>query len=199
MSAVAEFRKPSGFIGIDPGFTGGIAAIIGGAPMPALFDMPTIQYHVNRTRQGKRKEVTETELDNAKLLHIFRTLANQCGEIFAIVEKAQVRPATGPGGKGQGVVSQAKFYGQYTAICMALTACGIGYEVVASATWKCDMFRGQTHSADDDGPSAKEIARLKAIQLYPVLAERLALKKTHGLAEALLIATYAFRKVSAPF
>jgi hypothetical protein len=183
------------YIGIDPGFTGGIAAINGSAPR--LWDMPTYSFRVTRFRNKRRTEGTETELDHAKVLAILRELSLE-GPCFAMLEKAQVRPSTG--GKGQGVVSQAKFYGQFDALRMALTAVGIGFEVVHPATWKADVFRGQTKQTDDDdSPNAKELSRLKAIQICPSLAERLALKKSHGLAEAYLIADYARRRNNAPF
>lgn len=159
--------------------------------MPALWEMPTVQYGVKRLRNGRRTPGVETELNTARIAAIFESLREY--DTFVTLEKAQVRPATG--GQGQGVVSQAKFFGQFTEIRGILTALKIPFECVHAATWKAAMFRGQTH-ADDDG---KEASRLKAIQLYPMLSERLALKKSHGLAEALLIADYGQRRHYAPF
>jgi hypothetical protein len=185
------------FVGIDPGFTGGLAAIIDGAPVPCLFEMPTVEYEVTRRRKGASKQGTETELATNRLVTIFESLKQHSP--FVMIEKAQVRPATG--GKGQGVVSQAKFFGQYTEIRGVLYALRIPFEPVHPATWKADVFRGQTRADEDENESAKELSRLKAIQLFPMLAERLALKKTHGLAEALLIASFAQRRhgSQAPF
>jgi hypothetical protein len=178
------------FVGIDVGFTGGIAAIIDGAPMPCLFDMPTIGFEVTRRRNGKQAKGTETELATSKLVAIFEELKQHSP--FVMIEKAQVRPATG--GKGQGVVSQAKFFGQFTEIRGVLYAMRIPFEPVHPATWKADVFRGQTKADDDESENAKELSRQKAIQLFPLLADRLALKKTHGLAEALLIADFGRRR-----
>lgn len=181
------------YVGIDVGYTGGVAALIDGAPMPCLWEMPVNQYEVKRVRGGVRKAGTETELSTSRLITILESLREH--EPFVMVEKAQVRPATG--GHGQGVVSQSKFFGQFTEIRGVLYALRIPFEAVASSTWKAQIFAGQGRADDTEG--AKEQARIKAIQLYPMMAERLALKKTHGIAEALLIARYAKLRESAPF
>lgn len=194
--------KPTCFVGIDVGFTGGIAAIVEGAPMPALWDMPASSFTVKKRRKVKSAEGTsvksidgtETVLDVQRIKTIFESLMEY--EVFVLIETAQVRPAM-PGKKqAQGVVSQAKFYGQMTEIRGLLVGLGIAFEQVHSATWKADIFRGQIRS---DEESAKEQSRLKAIQMFPVLASRLQLKKTHGVAEALLIADWGRRRHFAPF
>lgn len=184
------------FVGVDVGFTGGIAALIEGAPMPCLWEMPVYRFEVKRRRQGRTVDGIETELETYRLVTIFEGLKEH--NPFVLIEKAQVRPATG-GKVGQGVVSQARFYGQMTEIRGVLYALKIPFELVHSSTWKADVFRGQTRAEEDESDNAKEASRMKAIQMYPMLAERLALKKTHGLAEALLIADYALRRHGAPF
>lgn len=179
-------------VGIDVGYSGGLAAIIDGQPLPCLFEMPTVEYTVKRRRGGETKAGTETELDTARVVTILEELKRQFVP-FVTLEKAQVRPA-------QGVVSGSKFFGQYTEIRGVLHALKIPFEPVHPATWKADVFRGQTQSDDDDeSVRAKEVSRLKAIQLFPILSQRLALKKTHGIAEALLIAWYGRRRMEAPF
>jgi hypothetical protein len=187
--------KPECFVGVDCGFTGGVAALIAGAPMPSLWEMPVVQFEVTRVRNKKRVSGVETELATSRLVTIFESLREY--NPFVLIEKAQVRPATG--GKGQGVVSQAKFFGQFTEVRGVLYALRIPFEAVHPATWKADIFHGQTKADDADELGAKEIARQKAIQLYPTMASRLALKKSHGMAEALLIAHYAARRFTAPF
>lgn len=174
------------FVGIDCGFTGGIAALIKGAPMPLLFEMPTVSFAVKRVRNRVSKLGTKTELNDAAVLAILREVASY-GKLFVMLEKAQVRP-------DQGTVSSAEFMGQYYAMRMACVALGLAYEPVHPATWKSDIFRGQTRGDGD----AKEASRAKAIQLYPMLASRLSLKKTHGLAEALLIARYGQMRFNSP-
>ncbi|GEM_PF-1430571 len=189
------------WVGIDCGFTGGIAAIIDGAPMPSLWEMPTTQYSVSRVRKGKRVEGTETELATHRVVMLLEELRNY--DPFVFIEKAQLRPATQNGDrKGQGVVSQAKFFGQFTELRGVLYAMKISFEPVHPATWKANIFHGQTRTnGDEESESAKEIARQKAIQLFPVCAQKLSLKKSHGMAEALLIAEYGRRRndVDAPF
>lgn len=186
------------FVGIDCGFTGGICALPNHGGDPLLWEMPTISFEVSRVRQGKRKQGTKTELSTSRIVNIFEEL--RAHDPFVILEKAQVRPAGGPGKRGQGVVSQAEFFGQFTEIRGVLYAMKIPFEAVHPATWKAEIFRGQTRADGDENDSAKEAARLKAIQLFPQLAQRLALKKTHGLAEALLIACYGKRRFAeAPF
>jgi hypothetical protein len=126
--------------------------------------------------------------------------------IFVTVESAQMRSAIFPTqpphrchcGRecmtvGQGMASLGSFMKQYGEIIGLLVGLGVPHEVVAPQTWKKDVFRGV-------GGSDKDAARQKAMQVFPVLAERLKLKKSHGLAEAVLLAHYGMRRGgNAPF
>lgn len=176
------------FVGVDVGFTGGIAALLDGAPLPLLFPMPTVKYNVKRRRDGATKDGVDTELATSRLVVIFEELKQH--NPYVLIEKPQIMP-------GQGVVSQAKFWGQFTEIRGVLVTLRIPFEDVHPATWKADIFRGQGRASDDE--SQKEKSRLRAINGYPLLAERLNAKNTHGLAEALLIAEYLKRRRGAPF
>jgi hypothetical protein len=193
------------WVGIDIGLDGGIAALIDGAPMPAVFAMPTTETPVKRRRKGKVVDGIERDIDGERIGRIFAQLKEQATEMYVMIERAQFRSVHGGGSacyacgqpipekgkkRGQGLLSQAKFYGQYRQIIGILQVLGIPFEDVHPATWKADVFRGASDKTD---------ARMKASQLFPALAERLSLKKNDGLAESVLLADYGRRRRNAPF
>jgi hypothetical protein len=61
-------------------------------------------------------------------------------------------------------------------------------EMVHPRTWKATLMR--------DMGKEKDASRVKAMQMYPLAAKNLSLKKHHGRADALLIATYGERSHS---
>jgi crossover junction endodeoxyribonuclease RuvC len=97
---------------------------------------------------------------------------------FAVIEQVHAMP-------GQGVRSMFSMgygLGAWDAI---LAACQIPTERVPPQRWKRALLQ--------DMGRDKDASRLRALQLYPDLGEFLRLKKSHGRAEALLLATYGRR------
>lgn len=196
LAALAPNRKPQAFVGIDIGLDGAIAAVIEGQPMPSLFEMPTRTIQARTAKQKNRRV-----LDSARTLGIFRLLVEQF-ELYVTIERPQLRPAMAPSGHkcpacgrdhlfvNQGLSSQAAFIGQFERIAGQLEALQIPFEDVHPATWKADVFHGRSEKTD---------ARMLAGQLYPVIADKMTLKKNDGLAEALLLADYGKRHREAPF
>lgn len=85
----------------------------------------------------------------------------------------------------QGVTSSFNFgkgYGLWLGITAAL---GYPYDLVTPQRWKSVMLDGM---AKDKGAS-----RVRAMQLFPLVSDRLARVKDEGRAEALLIAEYGRR------
>lgn len=201
MTAAAPFstiRRPSCFVGIDPGVTGAICAIIEGAPMPAIFDMP-VQQHTTGT---KKKPTKRNVLDVIRLRNILAKLKAESTDMYAVVETTAMRSAIRPSGHtcpicraphmivNQGVASQGSFMKAGGMIVGVLVGLGIGYEEVAANVWTAEVFHG---------PSEKLDHRQLAAALYPVVASKLARVKDDGRADALLIADYAKRRHCAPF
>lgn len=73
-------------------------------------------------------------------------------------------------------------YGMLKAVAM-LSGCRV--EIIRANIWKKEFGLLKKD---------KDASRLKALELFPELADRLKLKKHHGRAEALLIAEYGRRK-----
>jgi hypothetical protein len=194
------------YVGVDCGLTGGIAAIIPGSPIPALFEMPVVPLKTDKTKNV---------LSGERLRGIVRKLREECGAMLVMVESPQMRPAILPApplfhGRphscpicrrehfiaGQGMASTGNFVRQGGLIEGLLLGLDVPFEFCQPKAWKASIFKHPPAKED-----AKELSRLEAIKLYPVLSERLKLKKTHGLAEALLIAHYASKRYddSEPF
>jgi hypothetical protein len=197
-------KRPQCFVGIDPGVTGAICAIIEGAPMPAIFDMPVQQV----TTGTKRKPTVRNVLDMARFRGIMAKLKAEY-DIYAIVETTAMRSAVRPAeplinGKphfcsvchqphmivNQGVASQGSFMRAGGLIVGIIFGLGIGYEEVAANVWTAEVFHGRSEKLDH---------RQLAAALYPAAACKLARVKDDGRADALLLADYAKRRHGAPF
>lgn len=151
------------FIGVDPGFSGGIAILNGTSlgPEAVVIDMPTVT-----GAKGK------PELDHHGVLRI-----TGCGVAGTATEMWLERVGARP---GQGVSSMFRFGEQLGALAMAAAAHGHVLRYVTPATWKA--YFGL--SAD------KGVARGYAMKRFPQLADKLSRVKDDGRAEALLIALY---------
>ena len=88
---------------------------------------------------------------------------------------------------GQGVTSMFNFGMGYGVWLGAIAALGIPHELVTPQQWKKQFGLG----------SDKEASRIVALQLFPLASAELKLKKHHGRAEALLLAEYLRRKLTA--
>jgi len=185
-------------VGIDPGVTGAIVALIEGAPMPAIFDMP-VDTIVTGT---KIKPTRKTVLNAGKLRYILAQLQRESPDIYAVVELTAMRPAIKHTGHdcpickqphvivGAGMASTGSFMRAGGMICGILVGLGIAYEEVASNVWTAEVFHGRSEKLDH---------RQLAAALYPAAAGHLARVKDDGRADALLIADYAKRRHHAPF
>jgi crossover junction endodeoxyribonuclease RuvC len=87
-----------------------------------------------------------------------------------------------PGDGTVGAFSFGMGFGVWQGILAAL---GIPYTLVAPQTWKKSMLA--------DMGKDKGASRLRAVQLYPALAEELRPAASHNKAESLLLAVYADR------
>ena len=179
------------WIGVDVGLDGGISAIEEGAP-PRIFAMPT-----DVVVTGTKKKPTKRRIVNgAKLRRIFCELREGATEVYAMIERPQLRPAlrrdpvTGETKVNQGIASQAAFMEQFGLIRGILIGLAIPYEDVHPNSWKASIFHGASSKTD---------ARVLAASLFPDVAQRFERVKDDGLAEATLIALYAMRRHSAPF
>jgi len=150
-------------IGVDPGFSGGIAVLFHGSSIgdQYVYDMPTAP-----NAKGKN------ELNLPDLFSKL-TARSSSGPTVMWVEKVGARP-------GQGVSSMFRFGQQVGAIEMAAAAHGYIMRYVTPGVWKA--YFGL--SAD------KGVARGCAMKRFPKLADQLTRVKDDGRAEALLIALY---------
>ena len=151
-------------IGIDPGQTGGIAAIDNGRVM-ALQDMPT-----SPRLHGKGQQVDAYQL-SSMLLHIA-----QGGYATVHLEAVNAMPK-------QGISSTFRF-GE--AVGVVLGVCGalqLPVKWVTPQRWKKQL--GLTGKD-------KDAARTYAIQHHPEVSDMLTRKKDIGRADAICIASYEF-------
>jgi Holliday junction resolvasome RuvABC endonuclease subunit len=153
------------WIGIDPGLDGAIAVMCEGSI--TLIDTPTVC-------NGKKRD-----MDLYTIVRLLKGLSNS-QDVMAAIESVHSMP-------GQGVASTFSFgkgFGMWLGILAALN---IPHQAVAPQTWKKVMLA--------DGGKEKDASRVKAMQLYPQIADQLSRKKDHGRADALLIAAWAQRAV----
>lgn len=154
------------YLGVDPGKSGGIVAILDGE----VFDYT---------------KMPDTELD------IWLWITGVCKCAFwhhAVIEKVHAMPAQG---RKQGASSMFTFGQGYGTLRMALTASGCGYTAIPPKTWQKGV--GAKIPAGTAYADRKRILVKRAKQLFPKLP-LWSQPKTKGLqesiADALLIAHY---------
>lgn len=154
-------------VGIDPGVSGAVGQISGGAV--SVQDVPTFETRVGKTLRRR--------LDLAALAEMFRGLA-MLGPDLVVIEQVNGMPRDGG--------SRAFEFG-YTAGALAAmaAACMLPYQLVPSVVWK-----GAMRVKDD-----KDGARLIASRLFPEAAHNWRRAKDHNRAEAVLIAEYGRRHI----
>jgi crossover junction endodeoxyribonuclease RuvC len=135
-------------------------------PDGIVLDTPTLKV-------GKREEYSPAEMRMLLFPYVGPST-------IAIVEKPQPLPAK----MGGGIANFSRGEGKGTWIGL-LAGLGIAYELVTPQRWKAAMLA--------DMGKDKDASRVRAMQLFPHLADLLALKKHHGRAEALLLAEYRRR------
>ncbi|KKL60170.1 hypothetical protein LCGC14_2208000 [marine sediment metagenome] len=165
------------YIGIDPGLDGAMAVLRSDQRsrvvfIDNLFDTPSTSVVKGR----KKRRVYDT----SAMARLFRTylLNHRREEIIVALEAVHAMP-------GQGVTSMfsmGRGFGQWEGIIAAFQ---LPLEYVTPRVWKNKMVGVGTD---------KNASRLKAIDLFPGVADQLARKKDHGRAEALLIAEYVRRR-----
>jgi crossover junction endodeoxyribonuclease RuvC len=148
------------FVGIDPGVTGAIAVLNANRQLLALHDMPT-----QATTTGRK------EINPAALADIMR----QWPGARVTVERVGPRP-------GEGAVGAFAFGHSFGAVLAVLATLGHPTRLVQPAVWK------RWASIPPGAP--KEAAVAVAGRLVPSAAPSLTLKKHHGRADAVLLATF---------
>lgn len=146
-------------LGIDPGLSGAVAIIEAGHVV-CLDDLPTVQFSNARIKY---------RVDGSLLAALLKPYAPDIR--LAVVERVSARP---------GEAASGAFCFGYTSGCImgVLGALGIPVTQPTPVKWKRAMLLG----------SDKDLSRARAIELFPEAAVRLARKKDHDRAEALLLA-----------
>lgn len=149
---------------VDPGLSGA-CCVLDGDRVLLLEDLPVVKFSDARIKH---------RIDGAGLARMLEPFA---GEVFmAIVEKVAARPGEAPS-------SSFSFGFSSGAISGVLGALQIPITTVQPAVWKKAMGLG----------SSKDLSRSRALELFPAMADKLALKKHHDRAEALLMAEWGRR------
>jgi crossover junction endodeoxyribonuclease RuvC len=148
------------FIGIDPGFSGGIAIFRPSIRALNVYDMP-----VAPNSKGK------TEI-NLYELHDVLEREDDSRHIAVVEQVAAMR--------GQGVSSMFRFGQGFGAIQMSLAAHKIETRYVVPSKWKSHFNLSRD----------KGVSRSVAAQRFPEYAEVFARVKDDGRAEACLLALY---------
>ena len=150
-------------IGIDPGLSGGIA-ILEDNKVRGMFDMPVMS-------DGKKNK---RQLNSALLSQIIKENIKDSEDPVVVVEQVNAMP-------GQGETRMFNFgqtFGAIKGICAALN---LPIFLVRPAKWKKHFELIN---------SSKDASRTKAIEMYPLIAEKLSKKKDVNKSDAILIARY---------
>jgi len=169
------------YIGIDPGRTGGMAAIFpsgkdGRARGKGVVDDDQYSYHFSRMPASEMEVWQWLSQDE------FRPYNTELPAAVAVVENIVPGSFTGRD-SGQSPANQAKLYGHFRMLCAFLTAAGIPYETVNSAkAWRaCGIGPRKREWSKSQW---KQHLRRRAVELFPELYITL------DVADALLLAWY---------
>lgn len=185
-------------LGIDPGFTGGLAIIdsktlevVEKCPMPMIEVKKQKSRKVRKTDPEYGKQKTKTYTGTHKMVNLHKLnaklerMSEQVG--VAYLEQVHARPA-------EGVSSSFRFGQGYGNLEAFLIAHGIKTVYVTPQAWTKKIHKGVTSSIDAKGKSVIIVNRL-----YP--KEEIILegcKKPHeGLVDAILIARYGAEEENA--
>jgi hypothetical protein len=155
-------------IGVDPGLTGAIAVLAPEGTLEGVDDTPTLTLKVQR---GMRQVY-----DVPGMAALLRPYAGHQCQVY--IEESQPMPGQGT----RSTFSTGYGYGLWIGL---LTTLQLSYTPIRPGIWKHTLALGKD----------KETARLRAMQLYP--GADLRLKKHHGRAETLLLASYGLRATGA--
>lgn len=157
------------FIGIDPGLKGAIAVLDDTGNVIDLWDMPVMA-------KSKGKKTVKNQVNAGALCDLLLPYMNNA----VTIERVSAMP-------GQGVSSVFSFgdtVGAIRGVCCALK---MRLQYVTASSWKKHYGL----------PADKELARAKAIELYP--SAHLPHKKDADKAEAILIARYGYESSKRDF
>ena len=150
-------------IGIDPGLSGAIAVLENNKVLN-IFDIPVMS-------EGKKNK---RQLNSALLVNLLKENIIDNEDVAIVVEQVNAMP-------GQGVTSMFNFgqtFGAIKGICAALE---LPIYFVRPSKWKKHFELIN---------SSKDASRTKAIEMYPVLSNKLSKKKDVNKSDAILIARY---------
>lgn len=152
---------------VDPGLSGGLCFVKDGAVAQAV-EMPTIS-------DGSNRQVD---------VRAVCRLVDRWGPQYAVIENVQPMPSI-PNAqglrRGMGAASSFRFGFAVGQIRSVAVCYGMELRLIHSRVWKAHYKLV--------GPD-KEQSRLLAIKLCPALALELAKKKSHNVAESVLLALY---------
>lgn len=153
-------------VGVDPGLTGALA-LIGQPGLIAVADIPVMA-------KGAGAGRVKSEVNPAGLAQLLRDWLNgHFDDVMVVIERVSAMPGQGVAG----VFSLGDTLG-----CIRGVACGLRLPIAFVSPQKWKKHYGL--------PADKELARARAIQLYPEAA--LSRKKDHGRSEAILLARYGW-------
>ena len=150
-------------IGIDPGLSGALA-ILKDSKVLKIFDMPVMS-------EGKKNK---KQLNSAQLVSILKVNMIEIDNTAVVVEQVNAMP-------GQGVTSMFNFGQTFGAIKGVCAALGLPIFFVRPSKWKKHFELIN---------SSKDSSRTKAIEMYPLLSDKLSKKKDVNKSDAILIARY---------
>ena len=153
--------------GIDPGLHGAVAILDHDGNLLTVFDLPTVEeVHGKGTRSRIAPALLQDELIGDVRISV------------AYIEHVSSSPQ-------MGVTSSFRMGEAFGSVLAVLQCCGIRTELVRPQVWKKVMGIG----------SDKDVARGRAIEMYPSQSDLFKRVKDHDRAEAALIAEYG-RRVS---
>ena len=150
-------------IGIDPGLSGALA-ILKDSKVLKIFDMPVMS-------EGKKNK---KQLNSAQLVSILKENMTEIDNTAVVVEQVNAMP-------GQGVTSMFNFGQTFGAIKGVCAALGLPIFFVRPSKWKKHFELIN---------SSKDSSRTKAIEMYPLLSDKLSKKKDVNKSDAILMARY---------
>lgn len=153
-------------VGIDCGLTGALA-MLGQPGLMAVADIPVMA-------KGKGAGRVKNEVNAAALNGLLREWVSGHGDdVLVVIERVSSMP-------GQGVASMMSLGDTVGCIRGVVAARGYPVQWVTPQAWKKHYGL----------PADKELARARAIQLYP--GAELTRRKDHNRAEAILLARYGW-------